>query len=242
MDEGETTDDRFLGGKLLLRQLKKGHRAGHDAILLAASTAAKAGERVVDLGAGVGAAGLALAERVPGIVLTLVEIDPGIAALAAHNASVNGIAAQIVTADVASLGDALSRETFDAVLMNPPFHDAARHRASPNALRRTAHVALEDTLPVWIDAAHRLMKSGGALTMVWRTDGLGDVLAALGPRFGSIQLQAVHAARTKPAIRILVRAIKGGRNPLVIHDGAFLDSDDVQHAMRGESALTLALR
>src|SRR5512140_2420487 len=81
-DPGQFTEDAFLGGQLRLRQPKSGHRAGHDAMLLAAATAARPGDRVVDLGAGVGAAGLAVARRVAGIELVLVEIDPGLAALA----------------------------------------------------------------------------------------------------------------------------------------------------------------
>src|ERR1700743_3098036 len=79
---GEITEDAFLGGRLRLRQPKSGHRAGHDAILLAAATPARPGDRVVDFGAGVGAAGLAVARRVGGIRLALVEIDKGLAALA----------------------------------------------------------------------------------------------------------------------------------------------------------------
>ena len=75
----ETTDDAVLGGRLRLKQKKRGHRVGHDAILLAAATSAKAGDRVVDFGAGVGAAGLALAVRVPEVDVTLVEIDPELA-------------------------------------------------------------------------------------------------------------------------------------------------------------------
>ena len=53
----EFTEDAFLGGKLRLRQPKSGHRAGHDAMLLAAATPARSGDRVVDFGAGVGSMG-----------------------------------------------------------------------------------------------------------------------------------------------------------------------------------------
>ena len=84
---GDVTEDAFLGGKLRLRQPKSGHRAGHDAMLLAAATPACPGDRVVDFGAGVGAAGLAVAKRVAGIALVLVEIDKGLAELARANAS-----------------------------------------------------------------------------------------------------------------------------------------------------------
>ncbi|MFZ0809915.1 MAG: methyltransferase, partial [Bradyrhizobium sp.] len=74
---GEVTEDAFLGGTLRLRQPKSGHRAGHDAMLLAAATPARSGDRVVDFGSGVGAAGLAVAKRVAGIKPVLVEIDEG---------------------------------------------------------------------------------------------------------------------------------------------------------------------
>ena len=59
---------------------------GHDAILLAAATGARGGEHAIDLGAGVGAAGLALAARVVDLKVTLVEVDPVLCSLAAYNA------------------------------------------------------------------------------------------------------------------------------------------------------------
>src|SRR5215212_1794711 len=92
----ECTEDAFLGGQLRLRQLKSGHRAGHDAMLLAAATPARRGDRVVDFGAGVGAAGLAVARRVAGIELALVEMDEELAGLARANAAANDIAADVI--------------------------------------------------------------------------------------------------------------------------------------------------
>src|SRR3984885_8013428 len=134
-DAGQFTEDAFLGGQLRLRQPKSGHRAGHDAMLLAAATPARSGDRVVDFGAGVGAAGLAVARRVAGIELALVEIDQGLADLARGNAAANAIAADVIVLDVTSTAAAfaaagLSPDGVDVVLMNPPFNDPARHRAS----------------------------------------------------------------------------------------------------------------
>src|SRR3569832_2301493 len=94
------SEDAFLGGRLLLCQPRSGHRAGHDAMLLAAAPAAHPGDRVVDLGAGGGAAGLALARRGDGIALTLVESDAGLAGLARRNAAANAIAADVAVLDV----------------------------------------------------------------------------------------------------------------------------------------------
>src|SRR3984893_5169772 len=99
----DVTEDAFLGGQLRLRQLKSGHRAGHDAMLLSAATPARPRDRVVDFGAGVGAAGLALARRVPAIELSLVEIDPVLAELARGNAALNGVVANVIVLDVTSV-------------------------------------------------------------------------------------------------------------------------------------------
>src|ERR1700690_568892 len=107
-DASEFTEDAFLGGQLRLRQPKSGHRAGHDAMLLAAATTARSGDRVVDFGAGIGAAGLAVAKRVAGIKLVLVEIDAGLAAFARGNAATNAIAAEVIVLDVTSAADAFA--------------------------------------------------------------------------------------------------------------------------------------
>jgi tRNA1(Val) A37 N6-methylase TrmN6 len=247
------TEDAFLGGKLRLRQLKSGHRAGHDAMLLAAATPARSSDRVVDFGAGVGAAGLALAKRVAGIELVLVEIDAALAELARGNAAANTIAAEVVVLDVTSAAAefaaaGLLPNSVDVVLMNPPFNDSARHRASPDQAREIAHVATDATLDGWIHAARRILKSGGVLTMIWRADGLAELLAALGRGFGSLAILPVHGDAASPAIRVLVRAIKGGKAPLRLHAALILNSDaampdpQVQDILAGRGVLPLALQ
>src|SRR5260221_4352167 len=90
----EVTEDAVLGGKLRLKQPTGGHRFGHDAILLAAACPARAGERVADLHAGVGAAGLRPAPRVAGTERCLAEIHPALAAPSTQNPQLNARAAQ----------------------------------------------------------------------------------------------------------------------------------------------------
>ncbi len=248
----ECTEDAFLGGKLHLRQPKSGHRAGHDAMLLAAATPARLGDHVVDFGAGVGAAGLAVAKRVAGIKLGLVEIDERLADLARGNAASNGVAADLIVLDVTAAAGAfaaagLSPDTVDVVLMNPPFNDAARHRASPHAARASAHVATATTLDDWIHAGRRILKSGGVLTMIWRADGIAEVLAALDRGFGSLVILPVHADGTSPAIRVLVRAVKGGKAPtrilpaLIINDELATPNQTVRDILAGTEVLPLAI-
>jgi len=208
-------------------------------------------DRVVEFGAGVGAAGLALARRVAGINLVLVEIDPQLARLARENVSANDIAAGVIALDVTSSAEAfaaagLKADSADVVLMNPPFNDAARHRASPDPARASAHVADSETLDAWIHASRRLLKSGGALTLIWRADGLSEVLAALGRGFGSLSIMPVHGDAVTPAIRVLIRAVKGGRAPtrilpsLLLKDESGLPNKQVAKMLAGEEGLPLA--
>lgn len=248
---GDFTEDAFLGGKLLLRQPRSGHRVGHDAMLLAAATAAEPGQRVVDFGAGVGAAGLAVARRVAAINLALVEIDNGLAELARGNAARNAISAQIIVLDVTAAASAfaaagLAGDSADVVVMNPPFNDPSRHRVSPQKAREIAHVATVTTLADWIGAARRTLKSGGALTLIWRADGLAGVLAALERGFGSVAILPIHGDPEAPAIRVLVRAIKGGRAPtrlypaLMLNDKSASPSQRAQEVLAGREVLPLA--
>ena len=249
----DVSEDAFLGGQLRLRQLKSGHRAGHDAVLLAAATPARPGDRVADLGAGIGVAGLSVARRVGGIGLVLVEIDPTLANLARDNAAANDIAAEVIVLDVEADAAAfaacgLAPDSIDIVLMNPPFNDPARHRRSPDDARGMAHVATETTLANWIHAVRRILKSRGVLTLIWRADGIAEVLSALEHGFGSLEILPVHGDVRTPANRILVRAIKGGRAPtkilaaLMLNDESGVPNKRVQEILAGKEILPLASR
>jgi tRNA1(Val) A37 N6-methylase TrmN6 len=249
----EATVDAVLGGRLRLKQPGGGHRVGHDAILLAAACPARAGERVVEFGAGVGAAGLALALRVDGAEFVLVEVDAGLTALAAENARVAGLAGRVscIVLDVAAPARAftaagLAPGSAARVLMNPPFNDPARQRASPDRARRLARAGSGSTLTAWIKAAARLLRPRGTLTLIWRADGLADVLRALDPAFGGVTVLPVHSKAGAPAIRILVRATKGSRAPLallpplVLNDRAGRPTEAAEAVLREGALLPLA--
>jgi tRNA1(Val) A37 N6-methylase TrmN6 len=248
----ETSEDAVLGGRLRLRQLLKGHRVGHDAVLLAAATGGRGGEHAADLGAGVGAAGLALAMRVGGLRVTLVDIDVALCALAAENALLNRLDDRIDVhaadvEDVQSLAAAgLKPGAFDRVLMNPPFHDATRQNLSPDPRRRLAHVAAPGLLARWIESAAWLLKPQGVLTLIWRADELASVHDALAAEFGAVAVLPVLPRPDAPAIRVLVRAVKAGSGTamtlsgLVLNDAQSKPSAAAEAVLRGGEALVLA--
>jgi tRNA1(Val) A37 N6-methylase TrmN6 len=239
----DTTLDAVLGGRLKLRQPRRGHRVGHDAILLAAATGGAYGERAAEFGAGVGAAGLVLASRNPGMRVSLIEIDPVLCALAGENAQLNGFAERVsvlahdVTMPSLFGVDALTPGNADRVLMNPPFNDPERQNVSPDAGRALAHSGSPDTLARWVAAAERALGRNGVLTLIWRADGLAQALEVLSRGFGAVAVLPVHPRPGAPAIRVLIRAGKGERAPLALLPGFELNDAGGRPSAAAEEVL-----
>ena len=241
----DVSEDLLLAGRLRLRQPAVGYRAGVDAALLAAACEAKPGERVLDAGCGVGAVLLAAAARRPGASFTGVERDPAALTLAKENIELNGMA-QSVTAiggDVAAGFRALGLTAFDAALANPPFFDDAGAIRGPHPARQGAYMAT-DGLAAWIDFLIKAVREGGSITLIHRADRLGDILGLLAGKAGSIRIRPVQPFADQPAKRVLVRAIKTGKAPLVLLPALILhDRSDAKHTpaaeaiLRGEAAL-----
>lgn len=234
-DDDAPTVDAFHRGGFVLVQPRRGHRAGLDAMLLAAALSSSFSGRLADLGAGCGAAGLAAAARLPAAHAVLVEREPEMVAHARltldhpANARLRG-RVEMLAADVTLTGKArrdagLADGAFDFVLMNPPFNEAA-NRASPDALRRAAHVMEDGLFERWLRTASAIVRPRGGLALIARPHSLHEILAALEGRFGDARIVPVHPRPDAPAIRIVLRAVRGSRAalsllpPLVLHEEA----------------------
>lgn len=229
----QTVDAFHRGAFVLVQPAASGHRAGMDAMMLAAAVRSDFAGRLADLGAGAGAAGLAVAARCVEAQVVLVEKAPEMAHFAAltlahpDNAGLASRAA-LLAADVTLAGNArasagLGDRSFDYALMNPPFNTDA-HRASPDALRRQAHVMDQDLFERWTRTAAAIVRPRGGLALIARPSSLQAILAALRGRFGSAEIVPIHARLDTPAIRVVVRAVRGARGelrlmpPLMLHE------------------------
>jgi tRNA1(Val) A37 N6-methylase TrmN6 len=241
---GLATDGTLLDGRVRLRQPAKGYRVAIDPILLAAATPAAEGDRVLDLGAGVGAAALCLAARVADCRIDCLEAQQAMARLAAENVSANRLDHRIVVhvGDLRRPPPDLPRNGFDVVMTNPPYLAAPAADAPADASKRRATVE-EVGLEAWIDAALRFLKPRGRLVVVHRADRLDDLLAAVAGRCGETTLLPLWPRAGEPARRLIVRARKAVRSPaqllpgLALHaaDGRFTPEADA--VLRGAGAL-----
>jgi tRNA1(Val) A37 N6-methylase TrmN6 len=230
------TEDRWLGGRLVLLQPKRGHRVGTDTALLVAAVGSPEG-RIVDVGAGVGAVGLALAQRNPLASVDLVEINPELARLAESNAARNGLQARtrVLRLDVLNpreRREAGLAESAGCVATNPPFFDAKAVRASPDESKARAHVLAGAeagaTLADWIRASLAILAPGGRFVMIHRPEALSLILAAVGSRLGALAILPVHPTIGASARRLLVSGVKGSKAPLRLAPGLVLHGADGQ--------------
>ena len=232
------TEDRLLGGRVGLRQPAEGYRAAIDPVMLAAAVAAAPGDRVLDLGCGVGAAALCLLERLPGLRATGLEVQPELAELARHNAGINGRAEsfQVMEGSVAALASGLGG--FDHVMTNPPFHRAGRGSPPPGAIKAIANVEGEVDLASWLKAAVALLRPKGWLTVIHRADRLADLVAALtGTGGGAVRILPLWPKPGRPAGRVIVSARKGSRAPSELLPGLVLHRDDGGYTEAAQAVL-----
>ncbi len=212
--------ETFLDGRVKVAQPQTGFRSGMDAVMLAAAVAAVAGQTVLELGAGAGTASLCLAARVPGLLVTGVEIDESLAELAARNAAANGADCKFVAANIFALPSELKRD-FDQVFANPPFHGEGQ--VSPDEARAAA---LMDggKLSDWLKLGLQRTVSGGFFTAILRADRLNEALAAL-PKRGVCAFP-LWPKTGETAKRVIVQASKGSRAPFALLPGLVLHTGD----------------
>jgi tRNA1(Val) A37 N6-methylase TrmN6 len=233
----EISEDTLIDGRVrLLQPSAGGYRAAIDPVLLAAAVPVGPGARVLDVGAGTGAALLCLLARWAEADVTGLEVLPDHADLATQSIDLNGWSARgrVVVGDVTARPAPLPPNSFDAVLTNPPFHGPGTR--PPHAGRDSAHM---EAVPLadWLGFCLRMAKPRGSLTVIHRADRLDAILAALHGKAGAVEVIPLWPKAGQPAKRVIVRALKGARTPAVLHPGMVLHRDDGTYTAAADAVL-----
>lgn len=199
-----TTRDTVLDGAVVLRQPARGYRVNIDSLLLARFAAGAGGGTVVDLGAGVGAVGIALAALARLDRLVLVERDPFFARLAAENLAAAAIPGEVRLLDLA--GDPWPADLTGAaalVLANPPYQPPGAGTGASDPRSRAARAGPLE--PFLLAARAALAGPRARACVCFPARSLGDLVRlAEAARLHARRLRLVHATAAGDARLALV--------------------------------------
>lgn len=244
------THDAFLDGRLTMTQPKKGFRAGVDSVLLGASVSQNT-RHVLDLGAGVGTAGLVAATYVKTCQTLLVEAQHEMVHFAEHNVQQNGLSERCRAAhcDISSKGDVrvaagMKADFFDTVIANPPFFDQKSGTLAAETSRSDARHMPVQSLDDWVRVACSAAGPKGEIIFINRIEQLGELLSVFRSRIGKISILPISSRPTQEPGRFLIRGIKGSKTPMRLLMPLVMHQDEgndflpkVSNVLRGKEPL-----
>jgi tRNA1(Val) A37 N6-methylase TrmN6 len=246
--EQRLTADTVLGGRVTLHQPAAGYRAAIDPVLLAAAVSAQPGARIVDLGCGVGTAGLCLLARLPEVTCIGIDKQQVLVDLARRNAAESGFGSRYQ----AHFGNILDNRSLlsvagraDQVIVNPPYLPLGRASLSDHPIKALANAESDAVLADWVEAAAALVAPRGAVTFIHRADRLPELLSLMQQRFGALAILPIQPKAGEPARRVIVRGIRGNGAPsqllpaLILHDAEGLFTPQAQAVLRDAAAIAI---
>lgn len=238
-EQDGVTEDFLLNGRVRLTQPTRGYRTAIDPVFLAAAVPAQAGETVLDLGCGVGAASLCVAVRVAGCRVAGIDSHRGLVRLAGDNALRNGLGdrVMILAGNLLRPPQRLEPDSFAHVMANPPYLPGGTATPSPIGTKARSNIEGDADLAVWIRFALTMVRPRGTITFIHRADRLDSLLCLLAGRAGDIVVFPMWPGNGKDAKRVIVHARKGVASPTRLSAGLVLHEADGRYTEAAQSIL-----
>lgn len=233
------TEDTLLDGRVRFRQPANGARAAIDPVFLAAAVPAEAGQSVLDIGCGSGAAMLCLAGRVPQCRVVGLELQRELARLASDNALLNGMEGRVsvIAGDLLRPPPRLSPGMFDHVMANPPYLERGRGTPPPDPAKAAATMEGTADLGDWMRFAAAMVRAKGTVTFIHRADRMDALIGQLSGRFGEIAVFPLWPGEGRAASRILVQGRRQVAAPARLLPGLVLHRPDGRFTPAAEAVL-----
>jgi len=226
--ENTFTQDLLLGRRVALRQPTQGYRAAIDPLLLAASVHAEPGETILDVGAGVGAAGLCLASRIPYCRIMGIERQKDLVRLANDNITLNNVRdrVEILHGDLQSPPPRLAAGSYSQVISNPPYFENTQGRVSTVVAKGLSNHEIDCDMESWLKFSLLMLKPSGKITFIYRADMVDKLLSLFYGKVGGINLFPLWPMDGQIAKRVIVQGIKGSKGGLNLLPGMNLHNED----------------
>ena len=232
----------ILNKTLALRQAPQGFRTSMDSVMLGAACPVKSGQSILDLGCGVGSAGLCALKRISGATLHGVDIQGDHIEIALENARLNDMdsRAEFTCSDIREM----DIDRFDHVICNPPYMEMNAHISSPSESKARAmgHIEADIDLQDWITTAYNHIKGQGSLSMIHEAGQTDNIIRSLysprgGRRFGAIEIIPLFPKLGVPAKRVVIRAYKHKKSGTTLHQGIIMHKDNGDYTETADKIL-----
>jgi len=239
--EGETIDG-LLRNKVKVIQARRGYRVSEDAVFLAWFVRPLPGEFILDVGAGSGAVAFALAVRNPSVRVVGLEIQGPLADRAGRGVRLNELEARvsIVRGDFRIADVLFKHESFDAVVANPPYHQAGKGRTSDLSEKALARHQILLPSEVLFRVSTRLLKPHGRIGLIYPASGMDRLEAYLKETgFEPSRVLWIHPQTGSDPVLVLLEARLGScavvrEESLCLYDGRGNRTPKAEAILSGE--------
>lgn len=239
MNDIAITQNTILNGRIKIWQPTQGYRSGLDAILLAAF--ARGNGHIIEAGCGVGTVMCAVAQRCQNAQITGIEIQENLIPITQKNIDENNFNTRLNVLH----GDIRHKKIVpphccDEMIMNPPYVAAQSYTGAHTAHKNISHSegGSGATLDDWIDFANYAIKPKGILSLIHRADRLTEILSLLNKLpFGNIEIFPLWPKTGQAAKRVLIRAIKDNKAPMILQAGFTLHQENGDYTKEIENIM-----
>lgn len=221
-------DDLQLNG-LKIIQKKKGFRFGIDAVLLSNYVKIEKNMKIIDLGTGTGIIPILLSAKTDAYHITGVEIQPEMAEMARRSVILNNLEnrVDIIEGDFRKSIDMFGPNSFDAVVVNPPYTKAGSGLLNPDDAKAVSRHEIFCTLEDIIKVSAGLLKHHGRFFMIHRPERLVDIFFTMREyRIEPKRIKLVHANRKNPANMVLIFGLKNGNPQVTVEAPMYVNESD----------------
>lgn len=236
--QDETLDGLFRG-RLRILQKRSGYRFSMDPVLLVYFAGKLRGRKVIDLGTGCGLIPMILASRGDVPQALGLELQEELVEMARRSVQLNGLGDKvtILQGDFRRVRQIFPAQSFENVFSNPPYHDPAQGRRSPQPEKALSRHEQEGSIQELVEAARYLLSTKGRLWLTYSPSRLGPLLRALeAGGFAPRRLRFVHGRVELPARMCLLEAVRGGKGEMRVEPPLILYKQGRQYTRELEEA------
>ena len=232
LNENERIDNLEFNN-LKIIQNKKEFCFGMDAVLLSDfAKDIKQNLEIIDLGTGTGILPILLSGKTKNTKITGIEIQEKMAEMATRSVKLNNLEnkIKIINEDIKNLDKILKKDSFDAVVTNPPYKENNTGLKNNYEGKIIARHEIKCNLEDIILASKFLLKDKGSLYMVHRPERIVDICELL--RKYKLEPKAIKFIYPKAGEKsnlILIKAVKNANKFLKIEKPLIVYKDNGEY-------------